>query len=79
MPESYEEKIHRSVSLRELKIYVGVSRGKNFKMKTTFGFFRAKYSGEILWRFLQSIDQSGASNWRDHILSPNRNREFSKY
>ncbi len=51
MLEGYEEKIHRSVSLRELKIYVGVLRGKNFKMKTTFGFFepntRARSFGDF--------------------------------
>ncbi len=79
MLEDCEEKIYRSVSLREPKIYVGVSRNKNFKNEDDFWIFQAKYSGEILWRFLQSIDQSGAPNRRNHILSPNRNREFSKY
>ncbi len=77
---NYEEKIHRSVSLREPKIYVGMSRNKkNLKNEDDFWIFQAKYSGEILWRFLQFIDQSGVSNRRDTILSPNRNREFLKY
>ena len=76
MLEGYEEKTHRSVPLRELKINVGGREIENFLNEDDFWIFRAKYWGEILWRFLQSIDQSGASNRRNHILSPNRNQEF---
>jgi hypothetical protein len=72
---NFEEEIHRSVSLRELL----VSEKLRFRMKTTCWIFHTKYSGEILWRYLQYIDQSGVSNRRNTILSSNRNQEFLKY
>ncbi len=48
-------------------------------MKTTFEFSKPNARARSYGDFLQSIDQSEAINRRDHILSPNRNREFSKY